>query len=570
MAASGEPVPRDADHEQPPTETSPLLQSSNRDRSSSPSPHSSQRRSSAHDLLQALHRKPGSKRRWPSILALVSLCLLVILIIVLAFIAPSSVEQYAQQAAVFTPTSLSIASFTAEGVRARVQGDFVLDSTRVDKKAIRDMGRFCTWIARKAETGQSQLEVSLPEFGNVVIGTAVVPGFEVDIRDGRTTHVDFTADLRPGDADGIRQIATKWVDGNLGDLRVLGKASVPLKSGIINLGRQALRHELLLAGDKIPSIPAYDIRKLNFREIESPDSSGMAAEVSLLVENEYPVDFTLPSFGFNILVDNCDEAGPYIKLADATTQSVHVLPKEQIEVNATGLVRQLPDVLTQDCPGSHESPLDVLLGNYIHGKDNTIYVQGAASPSKDTPDWISDLISDITVPVPVPGRALGHLVKNFTLADTHFSLPDPFAEPGSPGASPRISANVIALVALPDEMNFSIDVSRVRADADVFYKKRKLGRLDLRKWQPATSTRVESSSPKEGPALKVESKVTDAPLNITDDDVLTDVIEAMLFGGKPVVLHVKAEIDVEVETTLGELTVRGLPAEGEVEVNGRS
>ena len=104
----------------------------------------------------------------------------------------------------------------------------------------------------------------------------------------------------------------------------------------------------------------------------------------------------------------------------------------------------------------------------------------------------------------------------------------------------------------------------------MFYKGRKLGNLDLHKWQPASSKRIEPISHEDGPTLKVESVVNNAPLNITDDDVFTDVLQALLFGSSGVTLHIKAAVDVETQTALGAFTVRKIPAEGEVPVQRRS
>ena len=137
-------------------------------------------------------------------------------------------------------------------------------------------------------------------------------------------------------------------------------------------------------------------------------------------------------------------------------------------------------------------------------------------------------MSDVTVPVPFPGHTFGHLIKNFTMADVHFGLPDPFAEPDTPEAKPRISAIIKALVALPEEMNFNVSVGRVRANADVFYHGDKLGYLDLHKWQDANSTRIDSVKD-DGPLLAVQSAIEDAPLTVTDEDVFTDVLNALLF-----------------------------------------
>ncbi|KAI7598994.1 hypothetical protein KC319_g22917, partial [Hortaea werneckii] len=107
-----------------------------------------------------------------------------------------------------------------------------MDASRVQKNNVRNLGKFFTGIARQAESGESKVEVSLPEYGNVLLGTAHVPGVKVDLRDEYKTHVDILSDLEPGDLGGIRRIAHDWVDGRLGQLRVLGKANVPLKSGI--------------------------------------------------------------------------------------------------------------------------------------------------------------------------------------------------------------------------------------------------------------------------------------------------------------------------------------------------
>jgi len=65
--------------------------------------------------------------------------------------------------------------------------------------------------------------------------------------------------------------------------------------------------------------------------------------------------------------------------------------------------------------------------------------------------------------------------------------------------------------------------------------------------------------------LKIQSRIKHAPLEITDEDVFSDVISAMLFGDS-VMLKIKALVDVGVSTVLGELVVKEMPAEGIVPV----
>lgn len=293
-ASRGRDPVRDDIEAEPASERTPLLSR----QSSHGATDQSQptREHSASGLLRALSSRQGGKgthKRWPSLLALLLLCIVAALIMVFAFITPSVVEKYAQQAVVFEPTSLSIDSFTSDGVKARVQGDFMMDASKVDQKNVRNIGKIATWFAREIKTGDSDLEVSLPEYGNVVLGTADIPPIKVNIRNGHKTHVDFLTDLQPGDVDGIRRIAKDWIDGRLGQLRVLGKANVPLKSGIFSLGKQLVEQEITFANDDIPTMPQYKIKKLNFREVDIPSGTGMAADVALLVKNDYPVDSTL-------------------------------------------------------------------------------------------------------------------------------------------------------------------------------------------------------------------------------------------------------------------------------------
>lgn len=304
-------------------------------------------------------------------------------------------------------------------------------------------------------------------------------------------------------------------------------------------------------------MPQYNITRLNFREVQIPSADrGMAADVSLLVTNDYPISLEIPALGFDILVPNCASDEPYILLADAITDSVVVQPYSDVKVDVGGIIRQLPDTLTTTCPNSDSSPLDLLLGDYIHGQDTTVFVRGSNAPAGDTPEWITKIMSSVTVPVPFPGHTFDNLVQNFSLTDVHFGLPDPFAEPGTPESNPTISGNIEVLAALPKEMNFGINVSRVRADADVFYKGKKLGILELKKWQAANSTKTTEDGI---PSIKIVSQIRDAPLNITDEDVFDDVVQALFFGRQSVMLKVKALVDVEVGTVLGEFIIRDVP-----------
>lgn len=517
--------------------------------------------------IQDRSQKKSRWRRWPSLLALIVLCVAIVIILVAVFVAPQVVSEYANEAVVFEPTSLSIASFTATGVVAHVQGMFTMDASRVGSKPVRDLGRFGTWIAREVETKSTDVKVSFPEYGSPLVGTAEVPPIRVSIRNGHQTAVDFETTLRSGSKDAIRRVAEDWVKGKLGQLRVLGEADVSVRSGLITLPAQKVAQSIVFESGEIPEMPAFDILKLNVHEQDLPhEKRGLVADAAIKVVNDYPVDVEVPPLGFELLVPGCTPSDSNILLADADTINLHVLPRHDVVVNATGLIRRFPKEAVTACPGSHKSPLDVFLGGYLHGEESTVYVRGSTSPSGDTPKWIVDLMSDITVPVPFPGRSFGHLIKNFTMEHVHFDLPDFFAEPDSPESNPRISAEINALIGLPNEINFDIGVDRVRSNADVFYQREKFGELDLHKWHKASAEPVESS--KNHSDLLVKADVKQAPLTITDSDVFTKVVQQMLTGNKGLILTINADVDVDMQTPIGNLVVRKIPAEGEIPVNG--
>ncbi|KAK0705014.1 hypothetical protein B0H67DRAFT_592961 [Lasiosphaeris hirsuta] len=504
-------------------------------------------------------------KRWPSIIAMIVLALFALTVIVVAFFVPAAVEEYAKEALVLEPTNLSLESITTDGVRARIQANFRLDGQRVKNEHVRRVGRATTWLVRKLGIEETRINVYLPEYDNILLGTADVPPLTVTIVDGENTAVDFVADLIPGDAEGIRTIANDWLTGRLDVLLLRGTADIQVKAGFIPLGTHSVSELLTFEANKLPQLPAYNITKISFEEEPVPgrDQTAMAAEVSITAPNDFPVSVDVPELGFEVLVPGCSPYDPYILVAAAVTRPVAVRPHSDVVVNAHGVVKELPDLLTRVCPNSDSSPLDLFFKKYIGGEAATVFVRGQRKPVSNTPDWLADILSSITVPVPFPGRSFDNLIRSFSLTDVHFTLPDPFVEPDDPDADPKVSGTIVVLAAIPAEMNFSLNVTDVRANADVFYHKKKLGELDLTQWQKANSTQIAAGKDQEA-ILKIQSRIEDAPLNVTDGDVLTDVIQAMLFGDKEIILAIKALVDVRVQTVLGQLVIKDVPAEGKI------
>ncbi|KIY00958.1 uncharacterized protein Z520_03624 [Fonsecaea multimorphosa CBS 102226] len=492
--------------------------------------------------------KPKKQPRWPSIIALTILCLVVVAVC-FGLTLPSTIKEYGKEAVVFEPTRLSIDSFTSLGIRARVQGDFYMDASRVRNKATRDLGKFGTWLAKEVKTGESEVNVYLPEYDNVLLGTVTIPPVRVNIRNRQYNHLDFFADLEPGDLDGVRRVAKDFMDRKLDEITVDAIASVSLQSGLIELGKQTISQTLQFRGQDVPTLPNFDIQQLRFAEYGMPGHpEGVKAMAMVSVFNRYPVKFDVPSLAFDVLLPDCSDN--YLLFGTTKTEVIHILPKQNISASVIGLVKQLPTSLTSVCPGSKSSPLDSLVADYLAGRDTTVYIRGGQQ-DENTPDWIGKLLQDTLVPFSLPGHPFDNLIKNFSLADVHFALPDPMTD-----SRPEISAVVKVLVGLPAEMNVNLDVDKVRADSDVYYQGELLGNLDLSKWQAANATKVDDD-------LLVQSIVKDAPLEIKNQTLFSKVVQALIFG-KGASLSVQATVDVNTHTALGEFVVRRIPAKGQI------
>lgn len=258
--SSARPTSKHSHHSEESHETTPLLSRSDDNTRSDGVEDTTENRgqSPAATSLRSLQNGRGLSKseegiRWATVAAVSVLGLVVISIILGAFFAPAVVEEYAKEALVIEPTKLSIDSFTETGVKARVQANFRLDASRVKNKLVSNIGRFGTWVAREVESQESRVEVYLPEYGNILVGTAKVPRVVVDIRNGHTTAIDFLTDLVPGDLDGIRQVANDWLEGRLDQIRILGKADVALKSGIFPLGSQTIVESMVFEGQSLYS-----------------------------------------------------------------------------------------------------------------------------------------------------------------------------------------------------------------------------------------------------------------------------------------------------------------------------
>ncbi|KAF8458856.1 hypothetical protein BGX38DRAFT_1150297 [Terfezia claveryi] len=500
--------------------------------------------------------KSPRKPRWATLIAIILLCLICIAVLAIGFFAPTAAEQYAREAVTVKVLSLSIESFTPQGVQARVKANVNVDASKVKNGFVRNFGRLGTAIAKEVSTEEGELLVFLLDYNNTLLGNASIPPMVIDVRDGHSNFYDFISIVEPISLDTAQKVVEDYLDGNLKSLEIMGSTRLAMRSGILTLGNQLLTDTMRF--EALPSLPQYNVTNLEFYE----EDGAVAVSVSATVPNPYTLKLNLPSLGFAISLPSCEKE--LIPIATAVTPEYLVEPRIDINITITGSLDNLPDALTAACPGTDRSTMDNFLDSYLHGDDSLVYVRGGGyQKGSEAPKWLSNFLKAITVPAPFPGHKLDNMVEDIGLSRVKFELPDRHARPGTPEAAPKLSAVVDATVALPKEMNFHIDVDSLKASANLSYHGEKFGELHMKDWQPTLSHLTDDGK------LAVRAEISQAPLDITDYEIFRTVVQRLVWGGgRGLVLGIDGFADVKMETTLGTFPVRGIPAKGDVTIKG--
>ncbi|KAF3924313.1 hypothetical protein ABW21_db0207889 [Orbilia brochopaga] len=539
------------------TERSPLIPSLGASRRTPSEPGSGTRTD---------HERGKSRQRSPLalLIALGLLCSLMVLILLLGFLLPEAAQEYAKQAAEVQFQSLSVDSFAANAVRIRIQARVAIDATRVNTPLSRGVGILVGSVARKIRIGSSEATLYLPDYPDGVLGTASFPDFAINLGNGQVTDIDLICDVVPGSIDGIKPALGDYLAGQIHSLRVQVESDVPLSSGIIALGTHKIIEEVILKD--IPALPTVELSRLNLAEVELPEQKALGANITVSVKNDYPINLKVPALSFSVLLRSCDQQ--FVEVAVARTSAIDIHPYKPVVADMKGLIKSIPFALIETCPGTGTSPLDDLLGQYVRGHTATAYIRGLPSDDNDSgvPAWLEEFLTSVTIPVPFPGgNAFKDIVKSFSLNDVDFHFPEPSADPDAPDLPPIISATVQAIIRLPQEVNALLDVSKILANADILYHGRKLGEFHVPNWAPARTIQHHDQH-----ELEIIARVERVPLNVTDAEVLSEVVQKIYFGGGGgVKLQAVGTADVNVKlASLGAFIIRGIPAQGDIVIKG--
>ncbi|KAK9454256.1 hypothetical protein V1511DRAFT_530872 [Dipodascopsis uninucleata] len=316
-------------------------------------------------------------------------------------------------------------------------------------------------------------------------------------------------------------------------------------------------------GSTIP----FSVSEFSFSELRG--RSGIQVLVVAAAKNPYPIHISLPALEWVVEAPACDPKN-LVELAVAHTDPLLVQPNASVKLKVVSKISDLPEPFIHSCPGSgsESSAMDQYMRKYLAGDKITLYVHGRpAQVIPDFPPWVADILAAVSIPVPVPGRksggdndGTGGILKSYGLSRVKITMPS--RGPGeNPGAWPRISALVHAVISLPPELDFNIDVNKLRGLSDMIYEGDKFGVLNIDEWIPSTSYYTPEGY------IQVVAEIADMPLEITDQVVFKKIVQKMFFMGE-VNVDVDGTIDVQLGTPVGYFAIRNIPAKGTVALRG--
>lgn len=206
--------------------------------------------------------KQKRRWRWPSIIALTTLLVIIIAIIIFAFIAPSVLREYAQQAAEIDTPRFALEEVSKDSVKIRVKVDGRLNADKVKGGFTRNIGRFATALGGRVSAGATT--VSIISDSHKTLALVSLPPQALNIRNGKWNHLDVPSEIEPKDLEAIKKLAQDALRGDMEELALTGAANIPLKVRGISLGTHAFSEKVTFEGTSCPGYFGTDLLQTAF------------------------------------------------------------------------------------------------------------------------------------------------------------------------------------------------------------------------------------------------------------------------------------------------------------------
>ncbi|KAI8082587.1 uncharacterized protein B0P05DRAFT_468170 [Gilbertella persicaria] len=216
--------------------------------------------------------------------------------------------------------------------------------------------------------------------------------------------------------------------------------------------------------------------------------------------------------------------------------------------------------------------MEGFLTRYLHGNSTQVHVRGSSfgpedQPSKKhvskTPRWLRKALESIVLSVPFPGATETDLIQSLELSNINIDF--------SPTAGPLITGNAVAMLKKPKEMQFHMDVTEIDPLVYLFLNKdSKKPFASVRPNQPCPA-KTEEGNGLELPIgmMKVTSRLYRAPFKVLPGGQ-KDFEEFLnrVYNEKKGKVYIHGTSDAKVTSAFGNLNIRDLEFDGEIETQG--
>lgn len=469
---------------------------------------------------------------------------------------------------------VGLKQLTKEGADVRVQGEIAIDFNKLDHNSAKaKFLRSSAYLVHSLTFGASTSEMSFRNYSAEAVGrdnfiraaVSHTPALDVLVRHNETTKFDIIVKITEfGSPTLFATIIHRILKQQEIEFQCL--TNLPVRKSWLPLGTWPLSFKYVI--NPQTSIAREDVR-LKEMSMERADKGGLHINAIINAVYNYSASGLIPKLYWDLHLPGCND-DEYLYVARASNHPLDVQPYTNNLLNVDSLIHTLPSGLNKKCSHSNHTLLDTAAQLYLSGESIDIMVQGSSYQHKDIPRWISNILPLLQIHVPFKRSSTDQkLIQELQFSKFVMKLPSPARNPLlKPKELPKLSAHIKATILPPTELNLTeslaLAVTESRGLADLYSKSQKFAVVDIRDWMPCeTST---SRSPDTGNLLYVvDFNLENAPMNVTDESVFSEVAkQIILTGSAPVTL--KAQVDAGLYTPLGTFVFSDIHIEGETTV----
>ncbi|SAL96476.1 hypothetical protein [Absidia glauca] len=338
---------------------------------------------------------------------------------------------------------------------ARVFGDIQLLDTTL--QVFQSPPTTPAWIPSPPPVSPYQPSSS-PAIYQSSLGTIKLPGLTLSSA-SNVTLIDFVTQFVVVDPTGLMNFCKDALTSKQVGWQVIG--SLPLRVGWLPM-------ENSLALDKVINIDGMDgLKQTELKDMVFPGThplGGILLEGTVGIYNpSKTLSITIGDVDFGIFLPGGD-TGDDEMIAVVQAMDTELLGQRMNHFNVKG--RTLP---LDDNDTNKRQLMEQFLTRYLHGNASIVHVRGSnfgpddgdsfvgSHPAKSTnkvPDWLQKALASMTLAVPFPGATQMDIIQSLTLDNIKIDF-------SMVTKGPLVSCDSTALLQLPKEMKFELDVVEI-------------------------------------------------------------------------------------------------------------